>query len=438
MSKHVLVIGAGIAGLAAAEELLKLKHQVTIVEARDRVGGRIFTDKTWGKDFPIDLGASFFHGGPKNPLKELAPEHNVKSERFDYDAGWFYDFESNHHSAWDSVFSLYSVACLWVGLYPECLRRFRFGSTGKSVGDIYDAAERTLATLESNRSAFSFQLARSRRGLAETEYASALHELSVENLLLASETDPEGFMFPTGERLAINGMQKLPAGLARKLQINLRHRVTSISYRRGNVEVVTDSNSTKADAAIVTLPIGVLAAGTVTFDPPLPSLYSQALATLDMGLLNKIVLRFKEPFWPVHVPLFLSTPKVDSLCTWFLNLYRFTKKPVLMGFVGGRAAHDVEDISDDQAAGRMIKDLQRIFRKPISYEGPPLVSRWRCDPFARGSYSRLRVGASGHERSMLATPLLDTIFFAGEATHPKDPSTMHGAYRSGQRAARQV
>jgi monoamine oxidase len=162
------------------------------------------------------------------------------------------------------------------------------------------------------------------------------------------------------------------------------------------------------------------------------------MAMVDMGLLNKVVLRFDKCFWPQDASLFLSTPCPTTQCTWFLNLVE-TGCPILVGFVGGHAAHKLEHEHDDVVIDRALADLNRIFQtKDKSLVGPQIITRWGSDPFAYGSYSRFRAGALGHERRLLSQPILGTLFLAGEATHTNDPSTLHGAYWSGKRAARQI
>lgn len=235
-------------------------------------------------------------------------------------------------------------------------------------------------------------------------------------------------------------MINIPNHLSRKLKINLNQRVTEIHYHPGEVEVRTPTNTFSGDAVIVTVPIGVLLQDRngIAFDPPLPRACRNAMAMIHMGVLNKIILRFKAFFWRQDVPLFIATPDSSTLCTWFLNL-GYTGHPLLMGFVGGNNAREIESMPDSLVRTGVLKDLHRIFGASAKIELEDIeVTRWGRDPFALGSYSRFRAGATGHERKLLMQPILGKLFFAGEATHPSDPSTIHGAYWSGQRAADQI
>jgi monoamine oxidase len=454
---RVLIIGAGIAGLTAAKELAKQRFQITVLEARNRVGGRIHTDRSL--DAPVERGASFFHGGPKNPLKIEAKQFDIVD--MDYGAGELYDITANGTNSYRvrDLATLLPMDFQHMAIYRFLLAYAKAGlgpyrrewflnwlgrpASTISLGDVCDKISRDLERNPSKPSLAS-RFSRTFRALKETGFASPVGELSYRNLVLKSETKEKGLILPKGEKIVTNGMCNLANMLKQKLDIRLNHVVQEISYRCGHVQVTATNSETdstekyEAEAVVVTVPVGVLLKKRIRFDPPLQRAYKQAMAMIDMGLLNKVAIKFEAPFWPIHVPLFVGTPQSTTQYTWFLNLC-YTGQPILLGFVGGLAAQELEQQTDDIAAQRMLNDLQKIFGPKVKPTvGKPIVTRWGADEFAYGSYSRFRLGALGHERRLLTQPLVGTLFFAGEATHPNDPSTLHGAYWSGQRVARQI
>lgn len=155
-----------------------------------------------------------------------------------------------------------------------------------------------------------------------------------------------------------------------------------------------------------------------------------------MWLFNKVILRFPYPFWPEE-PDFVFVCG-DGLCSLYVNFAAYAGVPILVGFVGGAAAHDIECLSDEAVVARLRQELSGVMRGALADPTDVIVQRWRSDPFTMGSYAYLRVGANGGEPEIHYTRVAGRVFLAGEALHPYDPETVHGAYWSGQRAARQV
>ncbi|KAK2578936.1 hypothetical protein KPH14_011141 [Odynerus spinipes] len=258
-----------------------------------------------------------------------------------------------------------------------------------------------------------------------------------------------------------NGYSCVPVALSEGLDILLNTAARAVRYGVNGVEVWAASSRSlhtnhtvyKADAVLVTLPLGVLKASAppsaVAFNPPLPDWKSQAIQRLGFGNLNKVVLCFERIFWDPTANLFGhvgSTTASRGELFLFWNLY---KAPVLLALVAGEAACVMENVSDDVIIGRCISVLKTIFgNQVVPQPRESVVTRWRADPWARGSYSFVAVGSSGSDYDLLAAPVAPPpppnyppgapppqprVFFAGEHTIRNYPATVHGAFLSGLR-----
>jgi monoamine oxidase len=235
------------------------------------------------------------------------------------------------------------------------------------------------------------------------------------------------------------------------LTLRLGTPVASIKWSRRSVEVLTQSGETmRASGAVITLPLGVLRAGDVRFDPPLPD-KADAVARLEVGPVVRVVLHFREPFWETGSS-FPTVPRgqtLDDLSffhgplevfpTWWTHLPM--RIPRLTAWSGGPAAERLHGMSDAEIVSAALASLCRMLGTSGGFVRDRLVSShavdWQADPFARGAYSYLPVGGLD-AMQRLAEPVKDTLFFAGEATHHEGQSgTVGGALATGYRAARE-
>ncbi|KAG5673254.1 hypothetical protein PVAND_003317 [Polypedilum vanderplanki] len=275
--------------------------------------------------------------------------------------------------------------------------------------------------------------------------------------------------------IILNGYSCVPIALSRDLDIRLNTAVKKIRYWDGGVEVTAENLKTnnsqvihKADIVLSTLTLGVLKIAiakesnqlnTVQFDPPLPQWKQTAIERLGFGNLNKVVLCFDKIFWEPDINLFGhvgSTTASRGELFLFWNIYQL---PVLLALVAGQSAFIMENVSDDVIVGRCIAVLKGIFGdKMVPQPKETVVTRWRADPYARGSYSYVSVGSSGTDYDLLASPvkphsgkdeknaegeneddsILPRLFFAGEHTIRNYPATVHGALLSGLREAGRI
>lgn len=447
----VVVIGAGAAGLAAATELRAARLEVTIVEARGRVGGRIFTYRDPAVAAPIELGAEFLHGNTPetDAIAEAAHLHVI-------------DVVGDHWRAEHGRFS--------------------------NVDDFFERVDRVLGKLDPHRTpdrSFADYLAeretrareKARRkgkrsiGRRNTEarrlaleFVQGFHAADPERVSerwLANGGDPGESEEESRMGRVVDGYDRVPAHLARDLfdAIELNTVVHRIEWRDGMVRVHarradgTPRGVITARAVIVTVPLGVLQAdpddaGAVTFDPPLPDDVRNAIGGMAMGPVMRAVFAFEERFWehglrnaPSRDALanlsFIHSPGSAVPVWWTLFPLR---APVMVGWVGGPPARELWALGDDEIERRALRDLARHLGSTYERLSSLLVGAWmhdwEADPFARGAYSFGLVGGSDAPRT-LSRPLDDTIFFAGEATDTEGRTgTVEGALATGRRAGR--
>lgn len=418
----VVVVGAGVAGLTAARDLQAVGATVIVLEARDRIGGRTVTDVREG--FPLDLGASWIHGVDGNPVSALVADAGFATVPTDVENAVGYDAATA-----DGVLDDAALARAAARL-DEAVQRGYDAEVDQPLQVIVDAAA-------SGASADEARLVRYLAASAiENEYAGPLSELS-------AYWFDEAEAYGGGDAMIDGGYGQVPAMLAEGLDVRLSRPVTAVAVRADGVSVTTasgavDEGSFDADAVVVTVPLGVLQQGAVTFDPPLPAEHQEAIAGLGMGSLNKVFLRFDTVFWDDDVDWIGIVPPagVDPWVDW-VTIGRAADAPVLLGFAAGDLGRWVDAQPDAAVVASALTALR------TAYPGAPeplevLVTRWGADPHAGGSYSFAAVGSDPAMRDTLAEPVGERLLLAGEATSREHPSTVHGALLSGQRAAAAV
>jgi len=436
----VLVLGAGAAGLAAARDLSHAGLRVTIIEARPRVGGRILTLHDSRSPVPLELGAEFIHGERAETLSlaqaaglavlELPDTHELAA--------------AGRIKALDSFWQL--VDRMNHDLARRLVRRGR----DFPVSEYLD----------------SRSVPPSRRGMLrdflQGFYAARPDRLSAESLAVEVRGSAERDEVAGGQFRIANGgdalMKWLRDGLdPDRTELRLSTVAQSVEWKGGSVRVACRGAdraplpTVSARTAVVTLPLAVLKAGMVRFDPALPA-KRRALAGLETGQVFKIVLRFRNAFWDDAEFLkerrgsgtdrgglnFLHGQGAE-VPTWWTTLP--VRSPVLVGYVGAIAAEQLLAEEPPSRLERTLVALSEILavpRRDLEDQLDASASHdWRADPFARGAYSYIGVGGIGAPRA-LARPVEGTLFFAGEATDGPQIGTVAGALASGRRAAREV
>ncbi|MFM7424300.1 MAG: flavin monoamine oxidase family protein [Elainella sp.] len=427
----VLIIGAGIAGLAAAQRLAP-QRRVRVLEARNRLGGRIWTDRSLA--MPLDLGASWIHGSDGNPITQLAEQFGLTTQPTDYSRHILYDaagrqLSETAHDQIDAQFERVMAAV-------ETLRQTREARDESDMALGAVVAQVLAANLAANTGLTpeqQVQLAYSLNSEIEHEYGADVQNLSLYYWDADQARDGADLLFPDGYDQII---QRLGQQLTNRLVIDLEQIVQQIEYGPSGVKVTTQRAVFTASQAIITLPLGVLQSGSVTFQPALPNAKQTAIRRLGMGLLNKTYLQFPTAFWDGEELLGYAANQKGEWAEW-LNLAHYTNQPILLGFNAATYAADLERRSDQETLEAALSVLRSLYG-PIPAPTNWRITRWQNDPFARGSYSYLPPGARSTDRDHLAAPVANQLFFAGEATSRNDAATVHGAWLSGQRAAQQL
>lgn len=424
-STDVIIIGAGIAGLAAGDELRKRGWGVTILEARERVGGRVWSRADGKGKNPVDMGASWIHGISGNPVAEVARREGIRTVPFDYENKAVYQaggaqIASEEEERIEKRFR--QTMKLANGTAEELARDV-------SLRETFAGAEKKLGWSPKQLAELNFQA----HTEIEHEFGASLEELSAQHW-------DEGEELPGGDVMVPGGMGSIVEPWARGQDIRFGQTVERVGYDRDGVRVKTAQGlEIRAKKLIVTVPLGVLKKGTIVFDPPLPKEKIEAIGRIGFGNYQKTILGYEELFWDPELHLFQwdggATGK--EWAEW-VNLYPFTGEPALMALHTAQAAYGLEKMTDGEIAEAATEALGSALGKKVPRPKDLVVSKWGHDPYSLGAYSFMGVGATPKDRAMLGKSLGGSLFFAGEAVSENYAATMHGAYESGLAAAREI
>lgn len=417
----VIVIGAGISGLAAANRLQNLGYQVIVLEADMSIGGRIKTD--WSLGAPFELGAGWIHGPKDNPISELANE--VKAHSFITDDASLNVFDRSGDMI--SQRQLEETYNQLIEIYRKIDARFDRDQT-------LENAIKGISKKASSDPVFRWMQS------AYTEFDSGA---SIEKLsAFYFDEDDE---FNGDDVILTTGYDEILKPLAKDLDIRLNHKVSRIEYdgsgngKSKGASVFVGGVEFESDFVVCTLPLGVLKKEDVAFDPPLPDAHRQNISNLEMGTVTKLALKFDATYWPEDVQYFgyMSEIKASDKGRWnyFLNYRTFSNEPILMGFCMGDYAYKADQMSDREMTGDAIAAIGSMFGKEMP---DPIASRptkWSRNPLSYGAYSYVGVGNKPRHFDQLQTPVDNVIVFAGEHTIFDYHGTVHGAYLSGINAA---
>jgi monoamine oxidase len=418
--KRIVVIGAGLAGLAAAKELAAQGNDVIVIEARDRIGGRIHTITKW-PTMPIDLGASWIHKVEGNPLTKIAEQLNAKLFLTNYD-------KSITYNASGKVLSKAEKNHL-ANLEKEIFKAIKIAQdkdNDASIQDVIKPLMRQFDAFPDNQKLINFFLSSE----IEHEYAGSVE-------LMSAHWYDDDKEFDGDDAVILAGFKVITEYLASNLAIELGQVVEKIEWNQSPVKVITNKKEYIADQVVVTLPLGVLKSSSVRFTPNLSQAKQNAISKLGVGVLNKCYLLFPKSFWPDDIDwLDYVSDKHGEWTNWY-SLLR-ANMPILIGFNAANRGLAIEKLSDKQIVASAMQTLKTIFGANIPEPTDYHITRWAADPYARGSYSYNAVGSLPNMRKEIAKPLKNKLFFAGEATNQDYFGTAHGAYLSGLRAAKGV
>jgi len=411
---RALIVGAGIAGLALAGALREAGIEVIVLEARDRIGGRIHTMELAGAT--VDAGAAWIHGRHGNPLTALFDRFGLSMREHAYSPLWTFDALAQRRlDAAEQEAAIGRVEAFYAAL--AALKKGLGG--GASVQDAIDAH---LTNLSLDPAAERHARLVLEQYLIEVDYGGPSEQTS---LALFDEDE----FFGDDDNLPAGGFARLIERLAEGLDLRLNTSVTQVGYDTDKAWVTTaQGQRLEADRVIVTVPLGVLTSGSITFEPPLPAAKTAALARMQMGDLEKVVLRFEQRFWPTTPDaawLYLSGMRGET--PLIVDLSADAGAPTLVLLHGGRRVREHLDAVSDATL------VERCLAVPAPIASH--VTRWRSDPYSRGSYSFPALGMAGDDFDALAEPVGQRVLFAGEATSRAYFGTLHGAVESAQREA---
>jgi monoamine oxidase len=425
-SSPVLVIGAGISGLAAASTLKRRGFtNVRVIEARNRLGGRVLTDRSLGT--PFDLGAAWVHlfGDKRNPFPALFTQLGFATKHTDWDKITAYDEKSGVIAA----NTMKSGEASFEAALKEAARRIRaLPDQHVSLASVLDPIVEPLFS--------GVEQARLRDFLRgyyiENEYAASTQEIGAYDL-----SDFDTSKAVENDQL-VSGYDRLIESLVAGLDVRLDEPVRKVRLDPNGVTVETSRGTHVAAAGIVTLPIGVLRSGAVEFEPRLPDAKRRAIEQIGFGDFEKAILLYDQAFWP-QTPHGFGFASADAgAASLILNVQAVAGTPALVAMFTGAAARAASSLSDQALRARAVAQIRSMFGPGSPEPRAVLRTRWHDDPNSLGAYTY--PGIFDHDAAVkdLAAPIEGKLFFAGEATDTVFYSYAHGAYTSGIRAANEL
>ena len=421
-----IVVGAGVAGLTAARLLAHAGKRVVVLEARDRVGGRTWSLSEGGRI--TDLGASWIHGIAGSAVADAARAFGMPMREFTVGSYQVdgrpiaYFGEDGHELGGDEARAFADDVRTVDAALADVI------AVSRAHESYRDVTERAIAA-----QGWGADRAQRVRGFlehrAEEQYGVWIEDLAAHGLD-DDQVDGDEVVFP-------EGYAQLAENLASGLDLRLEHTVTFIQWGE-SVTVHANGEAFTASNTIVTVPVGVIKAGALVFEPELPEPVAGALSRLEMNAFEKVFLRFSSAFWHRDV---YAIRQLGDEGRWWHSWYDLTAlhgEPTLLTFAAGPAAVATRAWSDADIVESVMAQLRRLYGDSIPQPSHATVTRWQDDPHALGSYAYMTPGARTGDHDDLAAPVGGVVHLAGEATWTDDPATVTAAMLSGHRAAERV
>ncbi|XP_064839006.1 lysine-specific histone demethylase 2 [Oncorhynchus masou masou] len=438
-NKNVIVIGAGASGLAAARQLQNFGMQVVMLEASERIGGRVWDDTSLG-GVTVGRGAQIVNGCVNNPIALMSEQLSINMHKLGERCDLFQEGGSATDPAIDKRMDFHFNAILdVVSEWRKDKSQNQDTPLGEKIQEVYKTflQESGVQFSQLEEKVLQFHL-------SNLEYAcgSTLDQVS------ARSWDHNEFFaqFSGDHTLLTEGYSSVLNKLAEGLDIRIKSPVQAIDYS-GDIVKVTSSNGTQwtAQKVLVTIPLTLLQKNIIQFNPPLPERKLKAIHSLGAGLIEKVALQFPFRFWDGkiqgadyfgHIP---PSPDKRGMFGVFYDMDPQGKRSVLMSVISGEAVPSIRDMEDKDVTDQCMKVLRELFKEqevpdPVNY----FVTRWSRDMWSQMSYSFVKTGGSGEAYDIIAEDVQGKVFFAGEATNRHFPQTVTGAYLSGVREASKI
>lgn len=427
-----IVVGAGIAGLTAARLLQGAGQRVVVLEARNRVGGRVWSDRSDGH--VTDRGASWIHGITDSPVFAAVTAFGMPTVEFTV-GGYQPDSRPIAHYSPAGTRLTADDAARYVADIHAVDAALRGAIAASDRDASYrDATEVALAEVADADEWDGERTQRVREYLehrSEEQYGAWIDDLAAHGLD-DDQVDGDEVVFP-------HGYDALATGLAAGLDIRLESVVSRVAWGAEGVSVTTSAGTLAARAAVVTVPIGVLQSSGFEIAPALPPEVAEPLSRLRMNAFEKVFLRFDERFWDPDVYAIRQQGEEGRWWHSWYDLTALDDTPTLLTFAAGPAATATRDWTDAEVTASVMVQLRRLYGADIPDPVGIVRTDWQSDPWAGyGSYAYMTVGSDTSDHDALATPIGGVLHLAGEATWTDDPATVTAALCSGHRAAENV
>ncbi|HTE37007.1 MAG TPA: NAD(P)/FAD-dependent oxidoreductase, partial [Reyranella sp.] len=430
-AEHVVVVGAGMAGLVAARLLHDSGFKVTVLEARPRLGGRTWTNDSLGA--PLDLGGSWIHGVDGNPLalwcdKLGVPLVESQGDRLLIDERAKVKTREGQRKRAVLGRAAFNTAMAWASWKSKAMTLAK-GPRSISVKEAVDPLLHASWLPEIDRLVIATFVEGS-EGVQGAPYDAIAAEEWWPTEGLERNAQPKG------------GYVSLVDDAARQLGIRRSAAAERVVWNdRGVTVVLRGGEKIEADRTVIAVPLGLLRAGLPTLDPLPPEEQQKAIGRIGYGagILGKIYLRFPHRFWPEQPKWFGRLPdspdRRGTFNTWVSHVGE-TGLPILLSFSNGATAARLDrSASDEEVKEVAMSSLRKMFGNDIPEPEGMLYPRWLSDPWSQGGYSYPGLGSTSEDRETYARPLGNRVFFAGEATEPVEYGTVHAALWSGEQTA---
>ncbi|KAM6184896.1 lysine-specific histone demethylase 2 [Rhynchocyon petersi] len=438
-NKSVIVVGAGPSGIAAARQLCNFGIKVMVLEAKDRIGGRVWDDKSFN-GIAVGRGAQIVNGCINNPISLMCEQLGISMYKFGERCDLIQEGGRITDPTLDKRMDFHFNALLdVVSEWRKDKTQLQDVPLGEKMEEIYKGfiKESGIHFSELEEQVLHFHL-------SNLEYAcgSSLYQVSAR-----SWDHNEVFaQFAGDHALLTPGYSIIVEKLAEGLDIHLKSPVQSIDYSGDDLQVTTaDGTIHTAQKVLVTIPLALLQKGAIQFNPPLLEKKMKAINSLGAGIIEKIGLQFPYRFWDhkIQGADFFGhvTPDVSKrgLFAVYYDMDPQKQQSVLMSVIAGEAVEVMKNLDDKQVVQQCMAVLRELFKEqevpdPIKY----FVTRWSSDPWIQMAYSFVKTGGSGEAYDIIAEEIQGKVFFAGEATNRHFPQTVTGAYLSGVREASKI